>query len=188
MIPLKRLDHAKLRLTPAFGAEERRALMRRMIDHVAATARDAEVGPVVIASSDPEAELVAASLGVSWVSDGARPWNDGLIHARAQLRPAPSAILYLAGDLPNLTRAEVVELSSRLEAMTVVVGRAHDGGTNALGVRPADAIDPAFGVPASAGVHADRARQAGLALVLLDLPGVAFDIDTPEDARRAGLL
>ena len=33
-----------------------------------------------------------------------------------------------------------------------------------------------------------RAAAAGLAGVLVDLPGLALDVDTPEDARRAGLL
>jgi 2-phospho-L-lactate guanylyltransferase len=66
-------------------------------------------------------------------------------------------------------------------AGTAVIGRAHDGGTNALWVCPATALVPAFGAAGSAAVHAARARDHGLAAVLLDRPGIAHDVDTPAD-------
>ena len=70
------------------------------------------------------------------MSDGGLPWNDGLELARSELRPQPAAVLYLAGDLPLLTAAEVRRLADAAQAGTVVVGRARDAGTNALAVQP----------------------------------------------------
>jgi len=188
LIPLKRLDAAKSRLRPALGAAERRRLMEAMVTHVVRTAVAADAGRVTLVSSDPAAPDLAARLGVGCVSDGGRPWNAGLVLARAALPSPAGAVLYLAGDLPLLEPEDVVALVEAGADATAVVGRAHDGGTNALWVAPADAFQPAFGAPGSAAVHAARAADSGLTAVLLDRPGVARDVDTPGDLAHARRL
>jgi 2-phospho-L-lactate/phosphoenolpyruvate guanylyltransferase len=185
LIPLKRLDEAKLRLADLVGPPERRRLMETMLAHVARTAVAAGLGPVALATSEPGAGELAARLGVDVVSDGGLPWNAGLIRARDSLDPRPDALLFLAGDLPLLTTAELQQLAAATEP--VVVARARDGGTNALLLQPPTAIDPAFGMPASAAVHRALARRAGLVARVIDLPGLALDVDTPDDLRAAGL-
>jgi 2-phospho-L-lactate/phosphoenolpyruvate guanylyltransferase len=187
VIPLKHLDDAKSRLHPEIGSEERRALMLSMLAHVATEARAADMGPVALASSEPRAPAIAKQLGIGLVSDGGLPWNAGLVHAVSLLRPAPDAVLYLAGDLPLITSTEIAELAAAIPARGVAIGRAHDGGSNALGLRPAGAIVPAFGSDQSARAHAALARAAGLAVVVVDLPGIALDVDTPADVARARL-
>ena len=158
LIPLKRLDAAKSRLAPALSVAERSRLMAAMVAHVARTALAADAGRVVLVSSDPAAPELAGRLGIGCVSDAGLPWNPGLAHARAQL-PAPAgAVLYLAGDLPLVEVADVAALLDAGHDGTAVIGRAHDGGTNALWVCPAAALEPAFGTPESAAVHAARAR------------------------------
>jgi 2-phospho-L-lactate guanylyltransferase len=187
VIPLKHLDDAKRRLHPEIGSEQRRALMLSMLAHVAAEALAADLGPVALASSEPRAPAIAEQLGIGLVSDGGRPWNDGLVHALTQLRPAPTAVLYLAGDLPLVTSAKIAELAAAIPTRGVAIGRAHDGGSNALGLRPAEAIVPAFGSDQSARAHAGLAQAAGLAVAVVDLPGIALDVDTPADVARARL-
>ena len=187
LIPLKRLDAAKSRLASALTASERRRLMAAMMAHVVRTAQAAGAGRVVIASSDPAAPGLAARLGVECASDGGRPWNAGLVHARETLAAPAAAVLYLAGDLPLVEPGDVIALIEAGTSGTAVVGRAHDGGTNALGVSPPGALEPAFGAPRSAAVHAGLARERGLAVVVIDRPGLARDVDTPADlaiARR----
>ena len=188
LIPLKRLDAAKSRLAPALSVAERRRLMAAMMGHVARTALAADAGRVVLVSSDPAAPELAGRLGIGCVSDAGLPWNPGLAHARRQL-PAPAgAVLYLAGDLPLVEVADVAALLDAGRDGTVVIGRAHDGGTNALLVRPAAAFEPAFGTPESAAVHAARAVEHALDVVVLDRPGIARDIDTPADLALARIL
>jgi 2-phospho-L-lactate guanylyltransferase len=186
LIPVKRLDDAKQRLAPALTPEQRRSLMQSMVGHVVSVALEAAVGPVALASSDPAVAELGERLGVRLVSDGGLPWNEGLVHAREQLG-FHRAVLYLAGDLPRLSAGEVRQLAEVAGASTAVIGRAYDAGTNALGVNPPDAMAPCFGVDRSSEVHAQKAARAWLRVVVLDLPGVAFDVDTPEDAARAGL-
>jgi len=181
LIPLKRLDAAKSRLASALTESERRRLMAAMVAHVARAALAADAGRVALASSDPDAPALAARLGVECVSDGGCPWNAGLAHARALLGSPAAAVLYLAGDLPLLAPDDVAALIDAGASATAVVGRAHDGGTNALWVAPADALEPAFGTPGSAAVHAALAAGCGLAVVIIDRPGLARDVDTPAD-------
>ena len=64
------------------------------------------------------------------------------------------------------------------------IARATDGGTNALSMRPAGAMRTCFGEPHSARLHAALAAEAGLAHAIVDLPGLAFDLDRPEDLAR----
>lgn len=187
VIPVKRLDEAKTRLAGILDEEHRRTLMRSLLERVAAAAGEAACGPVWLATSDPSGPALAADLGVNIVSDGGLEWNQGLEHARRRLRPQPHRVLYLAGDLPLVTADEVRELAAAAPERGVVIGRARDGGTNALLVSPADALLPRFGEHGSAAVHRYAALAAHLQVVVLDLPGVALDVDTPQDIADAGL-
>jgi 2-phospho-L-lactate guanylyltransferase len=181
LIPLKRLDAAKTRLAPALTNEERGRLMAGMLAWVARAALRAGIGRVALASSDPAAPQLARRLGVDPVSDGGLPWNQGLVHARSLLERPAAAVLYLAGDLPLIDAADVTALVEAGGDGTAVVGRAHDGGTNALWVCPAASLEPAFGFAGSASVHAARAHARGLEAVILDRPAIAHDVDTPAD-------
>jgi 2-phospho-L-lactate guanylyltransferase len=189
LIPLKRLDAAKTRLAPALTNVERGRLMAGMLARVARAAVRAGAGRVALASSDPAAPELARGLGVECVSDGGLPWNEGLVHARSLLDRPAAAVLYLAGDLPLVEAADVTALVEAGGMGTAVIGRAHDGGTNALWVCPAAALVPAFGAAGSASVHAARAHEHGLTAVTIDRPGIAHDVDTPADlaaVRRPG--
>jgi 2-phospho-L-lactate/phosphoenolpyruvate guanylyltransferase len=188
LIPLKRLDAAKSRLRSALSGAERRRLMAAMLERVVRTAVAADVGRVVLASSDPDAPRLAADLGIAVVSDAGLAWNAGLAHVRTALVSPSAAVLYLAGDLPLLEADDVAAMVAAGDDATAVIGRAHDGGTNALWVAPAGALEPAFGTRGSAGVHAARAVAAGLRPVTLDRPGLAHDVDTAADLALARRL
>ena len=62
--------------------------------------------------------------------------------------------------------------------------RVRDGGTNAVSMRPPGALRTCFGAPQSARLHATQAEEIGLEHALVDLPGLAFDVDRPEDLAR----
>jgi 2-phospho-L-lactate/phosphoenolpyruvate guanylyltransferase len=188
LIPLKRLDAAKTRLAPALTNVERGRLMAGMLAWVVRAAVRAGAGRVALASSDPAAPGLARSLGVECVSDGGLPWNEGLVHARSLLERPAAAVLYLAGDLPLIDEADVTALVEAGGEATAVIGRAHDGGTNALWVCPPAALEPAFGAVGSASVHAARAHEHGLDAMILDRPAIAHDVDTPADLAAARRL
>jgi 2-phospho-L-lactate guanylyltransferase len=188
IIGLKRLDIAKQRLMPHLSPTERRRLMVSMLEAVVVAAHAAELGPVALATSEPTAAALAVEFRVEILSDGDLPWNDGLVHALSSLVPRPARVLYLAGDVPLVTAAELREFAAAAPRCGVCIARARDAGTNALLVTPADALRPAFGAPRSSEVHEAAARAAKLSFRVVDIPGLALDVDTPDDARDAGLL
>jgi 2-phospho-L-lactate guanylyltransferase len=188
IIGLKRLDNAKQRLMPHLSPTGRRRLMLGMLRAVVAAAHDANLGPVALATSEPTAGALAVELRVAILPDGDLPWNDGLVHALSSLVPPPPRVLYLAGDVPLVTAAELREFVAAAPARGVCIARARDAGTNALLVTPSGALRPAFGASRSSEVHAALARAAKLPCRVVDIPGLALDVDTLDDARDAGLL
>jgi 2-phospho-L-lactate guanylyltransferase len=188
IIGLKRLDIAKQRLTSHLRPIDRRRLMLSMLEAVVAVAQSADLGPVALATSEPTAPGLAHKLGVTLLSDGDLPWNDGLGHALASLTPRPARVLYLAADIPLVTAAELLAFVAAAPTPGVAIARARDAGTNALLVTPSDAMRPMFGSPRSSEVHAAAAGAANLPFRVLDIAGLALDVDTIEDARDAGVL
>ncbi len=188
LIGLKRLTAAKQRLMPQVSPVERRQLMLAMLTTVVGAALDAGLGPVALATSEPTAPALGWQLGVAVISDAALPWNEGLVHALRSINPRPAAVMQLAADLPLLTTAELRGFAAAAPSRGVCVARARDGGTNALLVAPSDSLRPSFGRPRSSAVHEQAARDLGLACAIVDLPGLALDVDTVVDAWDAGLI
>lgn len=187
LIGLKRLAVAKQRLMPQLSPAQRRDLMLAMLTHVTAVARAAELGPVALATSEPEGPALATSLGVAAISDGGLPWNEGLVHALLSVE-VPAAVLYLAGDLPLITVSELLAIAEAAPRRGVVVARARDLGTNALLVTPPRVLEPMFGHTRSSEAHQAASRELGLECVVVDIPGLALDVDTIEDAWDAGVV
>ncbi len=107
-------------------------------------------------------------------------WNDALAAAMREVVTEPIAAV-VSADLPRITAADVRALVAATPERGMAIARALDGGTNAVSMRPAGAVMTHFGEPSSASVHASVAADAGLVARILDLPGLAFDIDTPAD-------
>jgi 2-phospho-L-lactate guanylyltransferase len=178
LVPVKRLDGAKSRLAAVLSAAERAELMRDLLAGVLAAAKEANVGPVTVVSAD---ELPLN--GVPRFDDRGLPWNDGLAEAMRLVVDEPIATV-LSADLPRVTATEIRELVAATPERGMAVARALDGGTNAVSMRPPGVVTTHFGEPSSASVHAGAAAAAGLDSTIVDLPGLAFDIDTPEDLAR----
>jgi 2-phospho-L-lactate guanylyltransferase len=186
LVPVKGLDGCKQRLAGVLDAEQRRSLMLGLLEDVIEQAFAAEcVTAVSCVTSDEDAAEVAVQLGARPISDGRLEWNQGLRHALRQIAPRPAAVAFVAADLPHVGSDDFDALFAALSLRSVVIGRARDGGTNALALQPPHAIMPAFGEPQSAAVHARLAEAAGIRPVVLDRPGLALDLDTPADLDYA---
>jgi 2-phospho-L-lactate/phosphoenolpyruvate guanylyltransferase len=109
--------------------------------------------------------------------------NQALFSAQAHAQAAGAdAILVLPADLPLVTVEDVQALiePAMHQARMVVIAPSHDGGTNALLLRPPSAIPFAFGIQSYARHHA-LARAAGLPLTVVQTPSLTYDLDLPED-------
>jgi 2-phospho-L-lactate guanylyltransferase len=174
LIPLKRLDDAKSRLADVLSPDERAALMLELLHGAIAAAGEAEVGPVTVVSAEP------VEVDVPRFDDRGLAWNDALAAAMRELVREPIATV-LSADLPRVTADDIRALVAATPDRGMAIARALDGGTNAVSMRPAGAVTTHFGEPQSAALHAQATASAGLAARIVDLPGLAFDVDTPAD-------
>ena len=175
LVPVKRLDDAKSRLAGVLSLDERRELMLEMLEDVVTAVRASAVGPVTLVSPEPlEVD------GASRFDDRGLPWNDALAAAIGEVVAEP-VVAIVAGDLPRLSAADVLELVAATPERGLAIGRAKDGGTNAVAMRPPGIVATSFGEPGSALVHVEAGRRAGVEAVLVDREGLAFDVDTAED-------
>ena len=171
LVPLKRID-PKSRLADALPLEERVQLMRGLLAGVVSAAREAGVERVTV--------VTGLSLkGYEVWDDRGLAWNDALAAAMTEVVTAP-LVAVISADLPLIRADDVEELIAATPKRGIAIARASDGGTNGVVMRPPGIVRTHFGEPGSAEVHA----SLGVPHVVVDLPGLAFDVDTPDDLAR----
>jgi 2-phospho-L-lactate guanylyltransferase len=185
IIPVKPFALGKSRLAGVLDAPSRAALNRRLFDHVFQTAA-AALGARYIMVVTPDAELADTAIGRGGhgVVD-AGELNGALgLACREAVALGASAILALPSDLPFLAADDIAALRTALPpAPGIVIAPDRSGqATNALLVSPPIPDFFRFG-PSSFTAHVQAARASGAAVEIVRRPGLAFDLDTPEDYR-----
>ena len=87
------------------------------------------------------------------------------------------------GDLPELTGEDVAALLDAVAGDGPVIAIAPDRaerGTNGLALCPPDVIPFQFGADSFA-AHRGAAARSGARTVIVERPGLEFDVDTPSD-------
>jgi 2-phospho-L-lactate guanylyltransferase len=183
LIPMKPLAAAKERLAPALDPSERRRLSLAMLADVIDAARGFD--RVWVLQSDADATAVAVAAGVEAVDDPAPGLglNASLEAATSRaLRLGSSGVLVVSADLPSATADDLMALCERPD--TAVAPDRAGVGTNALWRSPGDVIGVAFG-SGSFAAHTRLAREAGVGMRVVERPGLAIDVDTPDDLAAA---
>ena len=188
VVPLQALAGAKSRLAAALAPAERAALTLRLLHGVLDALAAPAVAERLVVSPDPRALAEARAAGAATLRQRLPTRGDALNDALAEARDwaaarGADALLVVLGDLPLLTAADVaalVALAGRDAPVVVLAPDRHERGTNALLLRPPDAIPFAFG-PDSLARHLAAATARGLPVRLYRAPGTALDLDTPED-------
>ncbi|HEX2282731.1 MAG TPA: 2-phospho-L-lactate guanylyltransferase [Thermomicrobiales bacterium] len=188
VVPVRSLRHGKTRLSSVLGDEARAALLRRIADRVVTAVVDSGLmETVLVVSSDAETLEWAGQFGpvvVAAAQPEHRPGLNGAIDAGREwaLGRSASAVVSLFADLPLIVPDDIRGLVARNEP--VVLGADRRGqGTNAFLLRLAgrgSEFTFAFG-NGSLVRHLREARRLGLNAALHDAPGIAFDLDTPDD-------
>ena len=185
IVPHRGLAAAKTRLAPVLDDEEREALARRLLIQVLGVAHRA-CGDVVVITPSQALEPLVGTAGARLVVQRGLGLNAGLDQARQEaMADGVTTLGVLNADLPNLTTDDVAALIEALpETGGVAIAPDRAGsGTNALALRPPDAIEFRFGAGSFA-AHAAAAEEAGTTLIEVHRPGLAFDLDTPADLAR----
>jgi 2-phospho-L-lactate guanylyltransferase len=189
VVPVKRFAAAKSRLADVLDGNERARLARAMFEHVLGVLTASEdVAGITVVTDSPEIEAEATARGAMALSDptGAASLGALVDHALSEVAGhADGPALVLMGDLPDITALDIRQIVRELERVDVVVVRdARGDHTNALGLHLKTRWPTWFGHPNSFRRHSDGAARAGLSVSVPELPGIAFDIDTPEDYAR----
>ena len=187
VVLIKDFNSAKQRLRPALSPRSRRALARKNAQ-LAVRAASAGDHVLVVAGSEEVAAL-AGKWGVEVLLEP-RPEGQNVAARRGinrAIEQGAGAVLLLSSDLPLVTAGAVRALldeAARHESPLVVAGPAVGrGGTNALYLRPPDAVGLHFGDDSLA-KFAHEAEAKGVAFVVHRSDAMALDVDEPADLAR----
>jgi 2-phospho-L-lactate guanylyltransferase len=185
VVPVKERISAKERLAPMLRPETRQALALAMLEDVltALTVTPGIAGFMVV-TVDAEASRLAASYGGRVIEAGARDGHTGAVTAAARLLAAEGhkGMLTLPGDIPLANSREIASLlAAHPPAPSFTIVPSHDErGSNAIACSPPDAVPLRFGED-SFYPHLRAAEACGIRPNVVHLPGIALDIDNPED-------
>jgi 2-phospho-L-lactate/phosphoenolpyruvate guanylyltransferase len=177
---------AKSRLAGVLDPGPRTRLVTAMLEDVLDAALAARAGRVAVATESDTVREIARRRGASEIVVAARGTNSAARDALATAaRTGAACAVVLPADLPALRADDVGALVEAVGAAAVVIAPDRLGrGTNALALRPPDVMPPGFGED-SYEAHLASARRLALPHRLLARPGLALDIDGPDDLRRA---
>jgi 2-phospho-L-lactate guanylyltransferase len=187
LVPVKNLSGAKQRLASMLDQATRTDLAQTMLLDVLETLVSwADRPEVALVTSDTFACDLARRFGFEVIHDSANRSETDAVEMATRVCEARGVnfTLVIPGDIPLI---QVQELENILQAAPEegsVLAPAADGrGTNAAFRRPAGLFPLRFGND-SFKPHLAAARATGKPVVVLPLPGIALDIDSPADLRR----
>ncbi len=192
LVPVKNLSSAKQRLAAVLDQPSRTALAQAMLHDVLTTLHNWPARgkngrpPVAVVTGDPYAITLAAEYGFEVILDPDNPGETGAIElaTRICVERGADSTLVLPADIPLIQSWELEEILKHAPAAGSVLVPAADGrGTNAAFRRPANLFPLRFGNDSFKPHHA-AAQATGKPCVILKLPGIAVDVDNPEDLQQ----
>jgi 2-phospho-L-lactate guanylyltransferase len=191
IVPVKPFRRAKSRLSPVMSKPIRAALARALLSRTLDTLASCDLARATcVISRDMTALDIARRQGVTALAENESGLNAALGQAREwALAHGARAMLILPADLPLLTPADITAMLdlARGPRSVVIAPDEHGEGTNALLLRPPDALHFAFG-PQSFHEHCAQAETSALPLYIYRSPTIALDLDTPVDWKRVSTL
>ena len=193
LVPLKDMLKAKQRLQGILSLSERRDLFLAMVKDLLGTLSGENLfgNHVLVVSDDPTAALLAESYGLTCIQEEIpeaglnRAIETGISWTKNH---QIETVMVIHGDLPLIQSHEVKSLLTRhmqtksRPRISLVSDRAGNG-TNCLLLTPPDALAPCFGQD-SRRRHINSAEEKGVAIEVMDLPSLQFDVDEPVDLRE----
>ena len=187
IIPVKPLGAGKSRLAAVLGAEQRAALNKHLFGRVLqATLGAFKPGRTAIVTADTLLLALMRGQGLHALPDPGEGLNTALgLACRYAGDRGARAVAVLPSDLPKVTTDDIKALVASLGPGPggVIAPDQQEQGTNALALAPPDPDFFRFG-PDSFQAHLEAAKARGMTMRILRRPGLAQDLDTPEEYRR----
>jgi len=185
IIPVKRLDNAKSRLSPLLTDSERKQFCIKMLEDVLRTVKSTKsINQTVVVSNDPEVFHVAKNFEAAYL----RERNAGLNEAVSEavdwcVGRGATSVLVLPADIPLVTPTDLSEMFALRERFSMIISPSRsDKGTNALLLTPPN-VCPTFYGPCSFQKHMEEASKRRISFRSFRSHRIALDIDTVEDLK-----
>jgi 2-phospho-L-lactate/phosphoenolpyruvate guanylyltransferase len=183
LVPVKNLEQAKQRLSSVLNSDERIALAQAMCEDVLQALASWENRPqVAVVTNDAFARDLAKSFNFEVIADDNSGETSAIEMATAFCRErGAESTLVVPADIPLIDSLELQQIVDNAPPRgAVLVPDAAGRGTNAAWRAPADLFPLRFGNDSFL-PHLAAAKATGLPCVVLELPGIARDVDRPED-------
>lgn len=183
LLPVKNLANAKQRLAAALDQRTRTELAQAMLTDVVEALARFDGDEVALATSDPFAMELASRHGFEVIRDEVNVSETDAIGMATRVCEARgiASTLVIPGDIPLIDAADLRAIyEASPNAGSVLVPSLDKRGTNAVLRRPASLFPLRFGND-SFMPHLAAAIAIDKACVVLSLPRIGLDIDTPED-------
>jgi 2-phospho-L-lactate guanylyltransferase len=185
VMPVKNLQDAKQRLAGVLRPGERRALFRAMLEDVlSALSLSRGVAGVAMVTRDPEAAALAARYGARVLEEAENRGHTAASSFGAAIlaEEGVEGMVQLPADIPLVTPEDIhalLQAHGSAPAVTLAPSR-DERGSNAVVCSPPDVLPLRFGDD-SYFPHLGRARSLGIEPRVVHRPGLALDVDTPDD-------
>ena len=187
LVPVKNTATAKQRLASVLDQPSRTQLAQAMLHDVLTAVHCWKNRPAVgIVTSDPYATKLAEEFKFEVIPDPNNPGETGAIEmaTRICVEQGEESTLVIPADIPLIEPWELEEIFKHAPDCGTVLVPAGDGrGTNAALRRPADLFPLRFGNDSFKPHHA-AAQATGKPCIVLQLPGIAVDVDNPSDLQQ----
>jgi 2-phospho-L-lactate/phosphoenolpyruvate guanylyltransferase len=186
LVPVKNLSGAKQRLASALDQTARTDLAHAMLTDVLEAIATFAGDDVSLVTSDTFALDLAKRFGFDIIRDNSNISESDAIEMATHFCEShgSDSVLVMPGDIPLIEAGEIRSIYESAPANgTVFVPSRDKRGTNAVLRRPASLFPLHFGNDSFA-PHLKAAIETNTSCVVLSLPGIALDIDTPDDLRE----
>lgn len=186
LIPCKPFSQSKMRLAGVLDERLRIALAKALFINTLQAVRDCSGVEVLVITGDPEALRIANDLGVGTQQEAAiEGLNAALAAAVASFNELQGLrFAYLPIDLPGLVAQDVGAIFSRMKTcddqQILITPDSREAGTNFLSWPGDSGLRMCFG-PGSFGLYLNQAASLSIPVEQIDMPGLRYDLDAPED-------
>ncbi len=186
ILPVKSPCAAKQRLKQLLTPEQRETLARMLFRRTLAALCHAQgIDRIVVVTSDSECARLGHMAGALVFEEAVQVSHsqsaDAACFQAAELGATTAMLVPI--DVPAVTADDFTNLAAAAHPGLVVVPSADGTGTNALVRTPPTCIDSMYG-PGSFRAHLEQAASKGIPATVQRIPGLMFDIDTPEDVKQ----
>jgi len=190
IVPVKRFENAKSRLSSMLDTEDRIRLSSLMLED---TLQILSVAPpltqVIIVSADKRADEIATKHGAKFLpEEKEKGVNSAVALADGYCieKEAADATIVIPHDLPlldSIVISKACELAEKESTCIVICPSVRYDGTNMLLRKPPSVIDTFYETD-SYNMHVRTAIKLGIPVKPLLSKSLMYDIDTPEDALQ----